>query len=202
VYGAGVGRMPPPGLWVRARKKGELASLGDSSVEQASRVMNAQEFSHGERCFPMADQQAAQLRERIEANALYNAMCKYAKWFASSLSAVEQAIELDPERVSELATPEDLAIGDSEATSPALAHFREIATTKTEENITHPEFVKRIEQYFGPFKDKDHPNAEHEFPKTIAPFALVGLHFCIRAARSRARSKRRKKSVKENRVAG
>ena len=136
-----------------------------------------------------------------KANALYNAMCKYAKWFASS-SAVEQAIELDPERVSELETPDDLAIGDSEATSPALAHFREIATTKTEKNITHPEFVKRIEQYFGPFKDKDHPNAKHEFPKTIAPFALVGLHSCIRTARSRARSERRKKSVKENRVAG
>jgi len=40
--------MPPPGLWVRARKKGELASLGDSSVEQASRAVKAQEFSHGE----------------------------------------------------------------------------------------------------------------------------------------------------------
>jgi hypothetical protein len=134
-----------------------------------------------------------------KANALYNAACEYAKHFAS-LSADDQAIELDPEKVRELAT-EDLAIGDSEANSPALAHFREIATTKTEKNITHREFVKRIEQYFGPFKDKD-PKAPHEFPKTIAPFALVGLHFCIRAARSRERSGRRKKSVKTNRSAG
>jgi hypothetical protein len=132
-----------------------------------------------------------------KANALYNAACEYAKRFAS-LSADDQAIELDPENVRELETP-DLAIGDSEANSPALAHFREIATTKTGKNITHREFVKRIEQHFGPFTDED---SKRKFPKTIAPFALVGLHSCIRAARSRAKSERRKKSVKENRRAG
>ena len=88
-----------------------------------------------------------------KANALYNAACEYAKCFAS-LSAEDQAIQLDPEKVRELETA-DLAIGDSEANSPALAYFREIAPTKTEKNITHPGFVKRIEQYFGPFKDKD-----------------------------------------------
>jgi hypothetical protein len=59
--------MPPPGLWVRARKKGELASLGDSSVEQASRAVKAQQFIHGNRCFPVVFQQGAQLRARINA---------------------------------------------------------------------------------------------------------------------------------------
>jgi hypothetical protein len=45
--------------YFRHRKRRELASFGDSPVEQASRPVNAQEFIHGERCFPMALQQGA-----------------------------------------------------------------------------------------------------------------------------------------------
>jgi hypothetical protein len=76
-----------------------------------------------------------------KANALYIAACAYAKRFAS-LSSDEKALEVDPDKAFlEFADREDLAIGDSEASSPALVHFRETAKTKTEQNITHKAFV-------------------------------------------------------------
>jgi hypothetical protein len=37
-------------------------SLAESSVEQASRLMNAQEFRDTQRCFPMVFQQAYSIR--------------------------------------------------------------------------------------------------------------------------------------------
>jgi hypothetical protein len=119
-----------------------------------------------------------------KANALYLKATAYAKRFAS-LSADEKAFEVDPDRaLPEAAERVDLAIGDSEANSRALLHFREIATTKTERNITHSRFVKLIEREFG------------RLPESIASSRLEVLHSCIRAARSLARSARRKKSVK------
>src|SRR5213595_1872484 len=88
------------------------------------------------------DEQAALQK----ANALYITACGYAKSFAS-MSADKQAIEVDPDKAfSELANRVDLSIGDSEANSPALVHFRNTARTKTEQNITHKAFVNLIEK--------------------------------------------------------
>src|SRR6266481_2756105 len=42
-------------------------SFADPSAQQAFRLMKAQQFSHGEGCFSVALQQAAQLRERVDA---------------------------------------------------------------------------------------------------------------------------------------
>jgi hypothetical protein len=129
-----------------------------------------------------------------KANALYNAACKYAKRFGS-LPPNEQAIEVDPETaLRELAEHEDLAIGDSEANSPALKYFREIATTKIEKHMTYSAFVKAIERHAGPFR------SDYKFPETMAPSALVQLQRHTCKARSDARSARRKKIGKQKRT--
>ncbi len=102
-----------------------------------------------------------------KANVLYNAACEYAKRFAS-LSLDDQAFELYPEKaLIELGEREDLAIGDSEANSLALAHFRKIATTKTEKNITHAAFVKLIEREFGHLPERINPSVLEDLPFSL-----------------------------------
>jgi hypothetical protein len=124
------------------------------------------------------DDEAEALRK---ANALYFAARNYLKQFAA-MSADDKAIELDAEKaLLELADRHDLALGESEENSPALAHFRAIAKTKLEQNITHKAFVNLIEREYK------------RRPEKVMPSALENLHHRLRVKRSQARSKRRKK---------
>jgi hypothetical protein len=134
-----------------------------------------------------------------KANALYLKATAYAKKFAS-LEADEKEFEaFSDEAVRALGEREDLAIGDSEANSPALKYFRETAKTKLDRAITHKSLLKIIEREFDRRPDK----STRYVPEKIAKGVLDGLHTVLRADRSRARSKRfRKKSVKKNRRAG
>jgi hypothetical protein len=120
-----------------------------------------------------------------KANALYFAAARYMKRF-NAMTPLEQAMDIDDQdAVRELLEPYDLAVGDSEKGSPALAHFRAIAKTKTERDISYKAFINLIERECG------------AVPEKIAPEALVKLHARLRARRSRARTERRKqKSVK------
>jgi hypothetical protein len=129
-----------------------------------------------------------------KANALYNAACEYAKRFAS-LSADDQAIELDPEKMREFETGEELAIGDSEANSPALEYFRKIAKTKIDKNIMHKKFLNIIKRFFDcrPEVEKTKPWTP---PKKIDPGVIDDLPAWLRVERSLARSARREKSGK------
>jgi hypothetical protein len=123
-----------------------------------------------------------------KANALYLMAFAYTKESAS-LPLNEKEIEAFPEEaLRNLGKREDLAIGDSEANSPALKYFRETAKTKLDRAITHKKFVNVIEQESG------------QKPEKIAPFALLCLHSYLRGRRSRARGERRKESVKKNRT--
>ena len=120
-----------------------------------------------------------------KANALYLKATVYAKRFAS-LKPDKKKLEAFPEEATRaLGVREDLAIGDSEANSPALKFFRSTAIPKLDKNITHKKFVQVIEQQSGQKK-----------PKKIAPSAILCLHSYLRAERSLARSARRQKSVK------
>jgi hypothetical protein len=120
-----------------------------------------------------------------KANALYLKATAYAKQFAS-LAPDEKEFEASPEEATRaLGEREDLAIGDSEANSPALNYFRATAKTKLDRAITHKKFVQVIEQESGQKK-----------PDKIAPSAILSLHSYLRERRSRARSARRKTSVK------
>jgi hypothetical protein len=128
-----------------------------------------------------------------KANALYLKATAYAKKFAS-LSPDEQAIEVEDETaLRELGEREDLAIGDSEVNSPALKYFRKTAKTKLDQNITHKKFLEIIKPFADKRLDKSTPWTP---PEKIAPGVLDDLHDLVRTARSRARSARRKKSVK------
>jgi hypothetical protein len=128
------------------------------------------------------DDEAEALRK---ANALYFVARSYLKEFAAR-SPDAKAIELNSEKaLLKMADRHDLALGDSEANSPALAHFRGIAKTKLEQNITHKAFVNLIEREWG------------RRPEKVMPAVLENLHHRLRVKRSEARSKRRKKeSVK------
>jgi len=124
------------------------------------------------------DDQAEALRK---ANALYFAARDYLKEFVA-MSADKQAIELDAEKaLQEMADRHDLALGDSEEKSPALAHFRAIAKTKLEQNINHKAFVNLIEREYK------------RRPEKVMPSVLENLHDRLRVKRSQERSKRRKK---------
>jgi hypothetical protein len=137
-----------------------------------------------------------------KANALYLKATAYMKKFAS-LSQEEKEFEAFPEEATRaLGEREDLAIGDSEVNSPALKYFRETATAKLDQNITHKKFLEIIER----FHDR-RPEDQKTKPWTspggkIAPGILDDLLEELRLARSKARSGRRKKSVKKNRKAG
>jgi hypothetical protein len=145
-------------------------------------VIAAQFIAHGD------DEQDA-LRK---ANALYLKASAYTKEF-TFLPLNEKEIEAFPEEaLMALGEREGLAIGDSEANSPALDYFRASATTKLDKNITHKKFLEIIEREFDQRKEKTTPWAP---PEKIAPLALESLHARLRVARSRARSGRRKKSV-------
>ena len=124
------------------------------------------------------DNEAEALRK---ANALYFAARSYLKEFAA-MSADDKAIELDAKKaLLEMADRHSLALGDSEANSPALAHFRGTAKTKLEQNISFKAFVHLITR-------------EHQRrPEKIVPSAIEKLHDRLRVKRSRARSTRRKK---------
>jgi hypothetical protein len=83
-----------------------------------------------------------------KANALYLKASAYAKHFAS-MSADEKAIEAFPEEaLPEVAERVDLAVGDSEANSAALAHFRATATTKLDRDMPHKRFVEILKLHF------------------------------------------------------
>jgi hypothetical protein len=130
-----------------------------------------------------------------KANALYLKATAYAKKFAS-LSPSEKEFEASPEEATRaLGDREDLAIGDSEANSPALDRFRAIATTKLDKNITHKKFLNIIKRFFDrrPEEEKTKPWTP---PEKLGPGVVDDLHTWLRAERSLARSAHRKKSVK------
>jgi hypothetical protein len=140
-----------------------------------------------------------------KANALYLKATAYAKKFAS-LSPDEKEIEAVPDEAMRALAGrerEDLAIGDSEANNPALQYFRQKATTKLDQNITHRKFLAIIERFHDrrPEAEKTkHDKDGHIIPWTppeqIARGVIDDLHLKLRAVRSRARSACRKKSVK------
>jgi hypothetical protein len=130
-----------------------------------------------------------------KANALYLKATAYAKEFAS-LSPSEKEFEAFPEEATRaLGEREDLAIGDSEANSPALKYFRETAKTKLDRAITHKKFLQLIERFFDrrPEEEKTKPWTG---PEKIAPGILDDLLDRMRVDRSQARKAHRKKSVK------
>ena len=124
------------------------------------------------------DDQAEALRK---ANALYFAARDYSEQFAA-MSADDKAIELDPVKAClDGADRDDLALGDSETSSPALGLFRAMAKTKQEQNISHSAFIRLIEREYG------------RRPEKIAQSGLENLHDRLRVKRSEARSERRRK---------
>jgi hypothetical protein len=139
-----------------------------------------------------------------KANALYFKASEYAKRFAS-LSAEEKAFEVDPETALREAAEGsmqwrgvDLAIGDSEATSPALEHFRATAKSKLDKNITHKKFVEIVTRHFAQRVEEIGPSGEKiekiEPPIRLAPSIIEHLHILLRDFRSRKRGERRKKN--------
>jgi hypothetical protein len=130
-----------------------------------------------------------------KANDLYLKATAYAKKFAS-LSPDQKEFEAFPEEaLRALGEREelDLAIGDSEANSPALKYFRAGAKTKREENITHKGFLGIIKRFYDRRLDKSTPWTP---PKKINQGVLDALHMWLRDDRSKRRVARRKKSVK------
>jgi hypothetical protein len=128
-----------------------------------------------------------------KANALYLKATAYTKEFASLPSDQKEFEAFPEEALRALGDREDLAVGDSETNSAALDYFRATATTKLDKNITHKKFLEIIEREFDQRPEKTTPWAP---PEKMAPLALESLHARLRVARSRARSARRKKSVK------
>jgi hypothetical protein len=129
-----------------------------------------------------------------KANAIYLKATAYAKKFAS-LSPEEKEVGAFSEEAARALGEregEDLAIGDSEANSPALEYFRKTAKPKLDQNITHKKFLEIIARFFDQRPDKSTPWR----PETIARGVVDDLHALLRADRSRARSERRQKSVK------
>jgi hypothetical protein len=129
-----------------------------------------------------------------KANALYLKATAYAKKFAS-LSPSDKEIEASPEEaLRALGEREvlDLAIGDSEANSPALKYFRETAKPKLDKIITHKGFLGIIKRFYDRRLDKSTPWTP---PKKINQGVLDALHISLRVDRSRRRVARRKKSV-------
>ncbi len=134
---------------------------------------------------------------RRKANALYFKATAYAKKFAS-LSLSDKEIEAFPEEaLRALGEREDdsLAIGDSEANSPALEYFRKIAKTKIDKNIMHKKFLNIIKRFFDcrPEVEKTKPWTP---PKKFDPGVIDDLPAWLRVERSLARSARREKSGK------
>jgi hypothetical protein len=130
-----------------------------------------------------------------KANALYLKATAYAKNLAS-LSPSEKEFEAFPEEATRgLGEHEDLAIGDSEANSPALKYFRDTAKTKLDRAITHKKFLQLIERFFDRrlLEEKTKPWTG---PEKIAPGILDDLLDRVRADRSQARKAHRRKSVK------
>jgi hypothetical protein len=118
-----------------------------------------------------------------KANTLYFAAVRYLKRF-NAMKPFEQAMDIDDDNtVRESIKTNELAIGDSEKNSPALDHFRAIAKTKLEKNISYRAFTALIQRECG------------RLPETIMPSVLENLHARLRAKRSQARSKRRKKQI-------
>ena len=140
-----------------------------------------------------------------KANALYLMASVYTEEFAS-LPVNEQEIEAFPEEaLRELGQSEDLAVGDSEANSPALAHFRATATTKLDRHMPHKRFVEILKLYFPRRVESIGPSMEKiekiESPIRLSPGRVEHLHILVRNSRSRRRAERRqKKSVKKNRT--
>lgn len=158
-------------------------------------VIAMQFIAHGD------DEQEA-LRK---ANALYLKASAYTKRFAS-MSADEKAIEAFPEEaLTELGERTDLAVGDSEANSPALGHFRATATTKLDRHMSHKRFVEILKLCFPQRVESVGPSMEKiekiEHPIRLSPGRVEHLHILVRNSRSRNRAERRQKnSVKKNRM--
>jgi len=140
-----------------------------------------------------------------KANVLFLKASAYAKWFAS-LPPAEKAFEVDPERaLSEAAESFYLAIGDSEANSPALAHFWATATTKLDQSVGHKKFLEIVKHHYGQKVEEVAPSGEKsqriKLPVRLSPGRIEHLHILLRHSRSRKRAKRREKNpVKENRT--
>jgi hypothetical protein len=140
-----------------------------------------------------------------KANALYLRASAYTKKFAS-LETNDKAIEaFGEEALEELAERADLAIGDSEATSPALAHFRATATTKLDQNVRHKKFLEIVRHHYSQKVEHVGASGERseriELPVRLSHRWIEHLHILLRDSRSRKRAERRKKvCVKKNRT--
>ena len=139
-----------------------------------------------------------------KANALYLKASAYTREFAS-LKLNQKEIEAFPEEaLPELGEREDLAIGDSEANSPALAHFRATAKTKLDRHMPHKRFVEILKLYFPQRVESIGPSMEKiekiEPPIRLSPGRVEHLHILVRNSRSRRRAERRKKPRKKNRT--
>jgi hypothetical protein len=139
-----------------------------------------------------------------KANALYLKATAYAKKFAS-LSPSEKEFEAFPDEATRaLGESGDLAIGDSEANSPALKYFRETAKTKRDQNITYKKFVEIVRRHFSQRVEEIRPSGEKiekiEPPISLRLSQVEHLLGLLRDQRKRSKAAWRKKSVENNRT--